>query len=108
MRHLLAQISINGVNLTSPLKDSHGNPITSLGDVINIVMVILIPLSGVILLAVFFSGAYDFLLSGGSPEKVKSGKAKITAGVIGFVLLVTSTIIVSLVCKIFGFCGGIF
>lgn len=108
MKHLLAQITINGVKLTSPLIDDQKNPINTLGDVVNVVMRFLIPFAGLILLAVFLSGAYDFLLSGGSPEKVKSGKAKLTAGVIGFVLLVTSTIIVTLICKIFGFCGGIF
>nr|MBP9690945.1 hypothetical protein [Candidatus Woesebacteria bacterium] len=70
------------VSITGPLVD-----IESLTDVVNVVTTFLYPFAGVILLLILIWGGYDYLSSGGDPEKVKSGQAKITAGVIGFVLL---------------------
>ena len=52
-------------------------------------------------------GGYDFLMSHGTAEKVKSAQAKITAGIIGFVLLMLSFLIVKLISFIFGLGSGI-
>ena len=52
-------------------------------------------------------GGYDFLMSHGAAEKVKSAQAKITAGIVGFVLLMLSFLIVKLISYIFNLGGGI-
>jgi len=67
----------------------------------------LIPLAGIILLMVMIWGGYDYMMSRGQPEKIKSAQAKITTGIIGFALLVFSYIIAKLVATIFGLGQGI-
>lgn len=100
---MLAQnINVDGQSIEGPLKG-----INTVGDLINTLMKFLIPLAGIILLLVLIWGGYDFLMSGGNPEKVKSAQAKITTGIIGFVLLVLSYLIVRIISFIFGLQTGI-
>lgn len=98
--HLLAQsFKINGVNVSGPLSPG----LNTLSDVINrVVTTFLIPIAAVILFVVFLWGGYDFVISQGSPEKIKSGRAKITAGIIGFILLIAAYVIAKLFAVIFG------
>lgn len=103
--HLLAQsFKINGVNISGPLSPG----LTDLSSVINrVVTSFLIPIAAVLLFVIFLWGGYDFVISQGSPEKIKSGRAKITAGIIGFVLLIAAYVIVKLLAFIFGLGTGI-
>ncbi len=103
MKGLLAQnININGQPITGPLQG-----INTLGDLVNKIVSFIIPIGSIILLFVLISGGYDFMTSGGVSDKVKGAQGKITAGLIGFVLLLTSFLIVRLISYIFGFTGGI-
>ncbi len=85
------------VKLEGPLKG-----INSLGDLINLALSFLVPLAGVILFLVIIWGGYDILMSGGNADKVQSGRQKITAGIVGFVLLTASYFIAKLLGFIFG------
>ncbi len=102
---LLAQgLKISGVDINGPLVG-----ISSIGDVVNKVLNFFVfPVAGIILLFVFIWGGYDFILSRGSPEKVKSAWAKFTTGIIGFLILVFAYFFVRLISKIFGINSGIF
>lgn len=71
-------------------------------NIVNAVVTFLIPLAAVILFGILVWGGFEFLTSYGDPEKLKSGKAKITSGLIGFVLLISSYIIVKIIANIFG------
>lgn len=94
---LLAQeIGINGQKIKGPLVG-----IETLGDFINKIIAFLIPLAAVILFLVLIWGGYDFMLSQGNPEKVKSAKGKITTGLVGFILLIISYLLVKLITQIF-------
>ncbi len=77
--------------------------ITKLTDLITLGTSFLYPFAGVILLFVMIWGGYDYLISRGDPEKIKSGQAKIGAGIIGFALLMLSYFIA----QIFGFIFGV-
>jgi hypothetical protein len=103
MTRTLAQLEINGTSIDSPL-DSN---ITTLADVINLAISFLFPLAGVILLFILIWGGYDFLLSQGDSDKISSARAKITAGIVGFVLLVISYLLVRILTFIFGLDDGI-
>ncbi len=81
--------------------------IDKLSDVVNVILTFIFPFGAIILFFVLVWGGYDFLISRGNPEKVKEAQAKITTGIIGFVLLVTSYIIVKLIGVIFGLGDGI-
>jgi cation transporter-like permease len=83
--------------------------INNLGDIINVTLKsLLIPMASVILLFVIIWGGYDFMMSRGDPGKIKSGKAKLTTGIIGFFLLIFSYLAVTVLSKMFGFGGEIF
>jgi hypothetical protein len=104
---ILAQagVSINGgPTIANPLLDSK---LVTLGDVINRLLPFLYGLAALILFGVLLWGGYDFILSRGEPEKIGGARMKITAGIIGFVLLVISYLLVRILGYIFGIQGGI-
>lgn len=108
MSKIIAQsLNINGgtgvTTIRGPLVG-----INNINDVVNIVLKFAYPMAGVVLLLVLIWGGYDFLMSQGDPEKVKSGRAKISAGVIGFVLLMLSYLLVRVIGFIFGVGEGLF
>lgn len=81
--------------------------ISTIGDVVNQVTKFLVPFAAIILLLVLIWGGYDYILSQGNPEKLKGAQAKITSGIIGFILLIVSYLFVKLISLIFGLGGGI-
>ena len=97
-KFLVQSLTIGGQSFNGPLDSG----INTVGDVINRVLMVLVPIAGVILLFVLIWGGYDFMMSQGNAEKVKGAQAKITAGLIGFILLILSFFIVRLIAKIFG------
>ncbi len=106
MKTLLAQsVKINGSTITGPLATGVN---WSLGEVINRILLVIIPLAGVILFLVLVWGGYDFLLSGGNPEKIKRGKARITTAFIGFLILILAFLIAKIVSQVFGLGQEIF
>ncbi len=89
-----------GIGISGPL-----DKIVTVGDLVSRITQFLIPVAALILFFVLISGGYDLLMSQGNPEKLKSARAKITAGVIGFVLMIASYMIVKLISSIFGLTG---
>lgn len=105
MKNLLAQsMNLGNQTITGPLSSNAD----SLGKIITTSLSFLMPVAGIILLFVLISGGYDFMLSQGAPDKIKAAQGKITAGIIGFVLLISSFLITRLIASIFGLGGGIF
>lgn len=102
MTILAQRVDIGGQSITGPLQG-----INNLSDVVNKLVAFLIPVAGIILLLVLIWGGYDYLISQGNPEKIKGAQAKITTGIIGFVLLVVAYVLVRLITKIFGLDIGI-
>ncbi len=101
--YLAQQINISGQVIEGPLKN-----INNLAELTNAVISFLIPIAAIILLFVLISGGYDYLMSQGEPGKLKTANAKLTAGIIGFALLVFSFVIVKLIALVFGLQGGLF
>lgn len=111
MRQLFAQnFNIGGQEIQGPLNlgiDKTPDQYT-LADVIGKVTQFLFPLAAVILFFVLVWGGYDFLMSQGNADKVKSAQAKITTGLIGFFLLIISYVLTRIIASIFGLEGGLF
>lgn len=107
-QYLSQQINIGGQIIEGPIiiTGVPSDEIT-LATIVNRVVTFVIPLAAIILFFVLIMGGYGYLMSQGNPEKVKSAQAKITAGIIGFVLLILSYLVVRLITYIFGFEGGI-
>lgn len=102
-KHLLTQVLRfatpqvgAGTPLPTPvtIKGPAGFDINNLGELTNRIMIFLVPFSGLLLLLILIWGGYDYLMSRGAPERIKSARAKMTAAIIGFVLLVSAYIIV--------------
>lgn len=87
--------------LSGPLEN-----INTLGDLVNKLQIIIMPLAGLILLGVFISGGYDLLTSQGG-EKMKSGKAKLTAGLVGFVIMALAYLFTKILAQLFNLRSGI-
>ena len=105
MKHFLAQsLQISGTQIEGPLDPS----IDSLGAIISKGLGFIMPMAGVVLLFVLISGGYDYMMSQGNPDKIKAGQAKITSGIIGFILLILSFLITRIIALIFGLGDGIF
>ncbi|MEK7633355.1 MAG: hypothetical protein AAB437_00735 [Patescibacteria group bacterium] len=105
MNNLLAQsLNLGNQTINGPLDSS----VDSLGKIISKGLSFIMPMAGIVLLFVLISGGYDYMMSQGNPEKVKAGQAKITSGIIGFILLIASFLIVRVIAVIFGLGGGIF
>lgn len=102
--YLAQKVTINNQTINGPLIG-----INDLGGLVSkVVNTFLIPLAGIILFLVLIWGGYDFIISRGNPEKVKSARAKITTGLIGFILLIVSYLIVRLLSEVFGLGKGLF
>ncbi|KKP61457.1 MAG: hypothetical protein US48_C0020G0004 [Candidatus Levybacteria bacterium GW2011_GWA2_37_36] len=105
MKHFLAQsLQISGTQIEGPLDDS----VSSLGQIISKGLGFIMPMAGIVLLFVLISGGYDYMMSQGNPDKIKAGQAKITSGIIGFILLILSFLITRIIALIFGLGDGIF
>jgi hypothetical protein len=96
---LLAQsLDVGGTSITGPLQG-----ISNLSDLINRLLLFIVPFAAIILFIVLVAGGFIILTSQGVPDKLKNGRAMITAGLIGFFILVFSIAIV----KVIGFLFGI-
>jgi hypothetical protein len=110
-KNYLAQcIKIAGEEICGPIPTptgaAAGQGIT-VAYILNILISIIFPLSGVLLFFYLVAGGYNFLTSAGNPEKIKAGQGKITAALIGFFLLMASYLIVRILTTIFGLDTGI-
>ena len=104
--HLLAQqMTINGVTINGPLNIG-GGPIT-ITSIIARVMTFLIPLASIILFASIVWGGYEIMMSQGDAGKLKEGRAKLTTGVVGFIILVLAYFITRLIAEVFQIGQGI-
>jgi len=95
-------VNVNGMTIKGPLVGFN-----NIADIINNVVPFIMSLAGVILFFVLMWGGFDYVTSQGAPEKLKTANAKITAGVIGFVILVLSFLITRILSYIFGVGQGI-
>lgn len=95
-------VSINGTPVTGPLVGY-----TNIASIVNNVVPFIIAIAGIILFFVLMWGGFDYVTSQGLPEKLKTANAKISAGVIGFVLLVLAFLITRILSYIFGIGEGI-
>jgi len=96
------EINVNGMKLKGPLVG-----FDSIASIINNVVPFIMSLAGIILFFILMWGGFDYVSSQGAPEKLKTANAKITAGVIGFVILVLSFLLTRILSYIFGIGEGI-
>ncbi len=104
MKYFTQSLNLGSQTIQGPLDSS----VDSLGKIITKSLNFIMPIAGIVLLFVLISGGYDYIMSQGNADKMKSAQAKITSGIIGFILLIASFLITRLIATIFGLGGGIF
>ena len=92
----LAQLTTN-VNVDAP-----GGIPTDLGSILTWVIRILFLFAGFIVAYNIIQGGLDWVQSGGEKEKVEKAQKKITASIIGLIILFATIAIVGLVESVFG------
>ncbi|MCX7955798.1 MAG: hypothetical protein N2593_01670 [Patescibacteria group bacterium] len=109
IKQILAQaVNLNGQTIEGPLRiPGVDSSEIKLSHIIGRILQFMMPLAGIILLFILIWGGYDYILSQGNQDKIKSAQAKITAGLIGFGILIFSYFLVRLISFIFGLQGGI-
>jgi len=96
------KLTLPGGEIEGPIKGPGGQPLNTLGDIISLALPVLISVAGVILFLILVWGGIDLIISRGNTERIKSGKAKVTSSIVGFIVLVLSYLIVKLLSNIFG------
>ena len=71
--------------------------------IISNVIGILTIVGGIWFIFVFVTGAFQYLTAGGEPEAIKKASQRITTGIIGLVIIVTSYALISLLGNLLGF-----
>lgn len=74
----------------------------TIADVSSEVLRYIFPFSGFLLLLFLISGGLDMMISAGDPKKIEQGKEKITAAIVGFLILFSGFWIYQIVAYIFG------
>ena len=87
--------SENELELPQPL--GHRSPAVIVGDVLKYILGFV----GIIALVMFVYGGFTWMTSGGSPEKIKTGKNAIVWAVIGMAFIFLSYAIVEFLLKAF-------
>lgn len=79
-----------------------------LGDIISLIFALVLPLAGILLFFYLVAGGYAVMMSRGESEGLEKGKKRITAALIGFLILALAYLATQLLSRIFGFGGGLF
>lgn len=105
--YLAQKVNIGGKDIQGQLK-LPGNAELTVGGLVSVLLPFVITVCSILLFFIFVWGGYDFMMSRGDPGRVKAARAKITTGIVGFVILVLSYFIVNLISYVFGVGGSLF
>jgi len=95
---LLLQLSNLGFKFYDPADPSK----STLGFIISQLIAYIFAAAGILLLLYFLWGGFQLMLSRGDPKAIESGKAKITGGLIGFVIVFTAYWLIQLLSSLLG------
>lgn len=77
-------------------------PNFTIGTLITNILPLVLSFAGLILFGMLIWGGYDLLFSGGDPNKAASAKGKVTAAIIGFVIVFIAFFLTQTINYIFG------
>lgn len=91
---------VYAINIADP-NINPGARVTNLAAILNVVIPILMTVAGLIFLFMLISGAFMYLTSGDSPDKVKKAQSTFVTAIIGLIIVVCSFLIVQLLSYFF-------
>jgi len=74
---------------------------TNLASVVSNALPFIYPIAGILVLAYFLWGGFEYLTSMGDPKKAEAARGKLTNAVVGFVIIFTAYWIVQIVDYVF-------
>ena len=83
---------------TDPLESKFSSPADIIGQLLPFIYVV----AGLILLLMLISGGIELMTSAGNPDKTKAGYGKISAALIGFLIIFVSYMVAKIVEEILG------
>lgn len=75
----------------------------SLGEIVNDLMPYIFAVSGLVLLFMIIFSGYQLLTSAGNPEGMQKGKSRLTAALVGFIIIFAAFWIYQLIGVIIGY-----
>lgn len=75
---------------------------TDIGKIISAFLPYILTISGLILFGILIWGGFELLTSGGNPESIKKAQGRITAALIGFLIIFLAYWLTQLLEAIFG------
>jgi|GEM_PF-595321 len=104
-----AQLAIVSAQVNPPVTDiSPGTGFaTDIGSLFNFILRVVIILAILIVFGFLIFGGIEYITSGGEKSKTESARNKITAAIVGLVILAASYAVFLLLWKFFGFTGGL-
>lgn len=96
MDSLIAQkIKLPGdIEIEGPpeIETAFGGEVT-IASIISRLLPVILAFAGIILFIMLLWGGYDLMFSGGDPQKAQSARQKVTAAIIGFVIVFSAFIL---------------
>ena len=83
-------------------KDAISTKFPNLGSVITAVLPYIYVFAGLLMLVMIIMGGIGLMTSAGDPAKSKDGYGKITAGIIGFIIIFAAYFVAQIVQVVFG------
>ncbi len=74
----------------------------TIGDIVSKILPYILTLSGFLLFIFLTSAGLDYMLASGDPKKMEAAKEKLTAAIIGFIIVFTAFWIFQIINYIFG------
>lgn len=82
--------------------DPVSNNFKDIGSIVSKLLPYVYVVAGLMMLFMLISGGIDLMAAAGNPGKTKSGYGKITAGIVGFVIIFISYFVAQIVQKVLG------
>jgi hypothetical protein len=89
-----------------PASSKWGNELSSLGSILTNLMDYIFVIAGLILLFMIIASGYSLLTSAGNPEAIQKGKSRLTAALVGFLLVFAAFWILQLIEVFLGMPGA--
>lgn len=83
-------------------KDAVSNKFPTLGSVVSAVLPYVYVIAGLSMLLMIIAGGITLMTAGGDPAKSKEGYGKVSAGIIGFIIIFVAYFVAQIVQVVFG------
>ncbi|PIS23144.1 hypothetical protein COT49_01645 [candidate division WWE3 bacterium CG08_land_8_20_14_0_20_40_13] len=101
---LLSQLNPGGKGVEGPLANQKiGSSTSGFGETVNALISAAFVIGGLAFVVVFIMGAFSYITSAGDEKMLEKARNSMWDGVVGFVILAVTFLVVDIISNIFGF-----